>query len=80
MDSCLNQQAVCDVLAEHAWSEGLDQTPRQLKDRVSRAIGRRASAISGQTHKWFIDGFAMTPDEAQYVWSATDAVSTEVTF
>lgn len=79
MASGLNQQAVCDVIAEHAWTDGVDQTARQFKDRVSRAIGRRPGSISGQTLKWFIEGFAMTPEDAQYLWSATDAVGTEVT-
>ncbi|MDQ0121014.1 hypothetical protein J2T22_004227 [Pseudarthrobacter defluvii] len=75
----LNQKAVCEVLAEQAWEEGFDQTPRQLKDRVSRALGPRPGAISGETLRWFIGGFAMTPEDAQYLWSATDVDDNGVT-
>lgn len=79
MDAGLNQQAVSEVLAEQAWTEGADLTARQLKDRVSRAIGRRPGSISGETLKWFIEGFVMTPEDAQYLWNATDPHGNEVT-
>jgi hypothetical protein len=78
MGAGLNQQAVCEVLAAQAQSDGYDQTPRQLKDRVSRAIGPRPGRISGQTLRWFIDGFAMSPDDAQYLWNASELGSAGV--
>ncbi|MBT2537748.1 hypothetical protein [Arthrobacter sp. ISL-69] len=79
MSAGLNQKAVCEVLAKQAWEDGFDQTPRQLKDRVSRAIGPRPGSISGETLRWFIAGFAMTPEDAQYLWSATDLDGSGVT-
>lgn len=69
----LNQRAVCAVLAQQALYEGLDYTPSQLKDRVNRALGPRPRGISGDTLRLFITGFAMAPDDAQYLWDATEA-------
>lgn len=78
-DSTLNQQAVCAVLADYGYTQGLELDPRQMKDTVSRAVGSRPGKISGSTLRKFIEAFEMSTEDAQYLWDATDAGSGEVT-
>jgi hypothetical protein len=62
----LSQSAVAQVIAEHLWESGersdLETSlPRELKDRVHRAL--RGEALSGETLYWFIDAFQMTAQD-----------------
>lgn len=63
----LNQSAVAQVIAEHLWDSGERSDsetglPRELKDRVHRAL--RGEALSAETLNWFISAFQMTDQDA----------------
>lgn len=60
----LHQSAICLVLADYLWNNGLqpvdDQAlPRKLKDRVYRALNGRSLSLG--TLRWFIEAFEMSP-------------------
>jgi hypothetical protein len=63
----LSQSAVAQVIAKHLWDSGERSDsktglPRELKDRVHRAL--HGEALSGETLNWFIDAFQMTDQDA----------------
>lgn len=71
-DASISQSAVCIILAEYLWDEGImpeTQTDltRKLKDRVSRAVGKKPGPIAGETLRWFIEAFEMTEPDIDYL-------------
>jgi hypothetical protein len=71
-DSGLLVAAVCRVIAEHLWDSGERaetqlELPRQLRDRVRRAVS--GTVLTSETLGWFIDAFGIEPDEAALLWS-----------
>ena len=63
----LHQSAICHVLADYLWENGLhsvaeEELPRKLKDRVHRALN--GQSLSRATLRWFIEAFEMTPADA----------------
>jgi hypothetical protein len=64
----INQAAVAQVIAHHLWesgdrSESDSALPRELKDRVRRALA--GDLITAETLGWFIEAFGMSPDDAE---------------
>lgn len=62
-DGALNKSAVAKVIAAHLWDTGERSDtetalPRQIKDRVYRALS--GELISAETLTWFADAFDMT--------------------
>jgi hypothetical protein len=71
----IHQAAVCDVIA--GYLRGSDDpdlamlTARELKDRVSRALG--GAALTAETLAWFIDAFDMAEVHQAGLWDAFGA-------
>lgn len=70
--STLHQGAICQVLAQHLWDSGeAPETqcnlPRQLKDRVSRAL--RGADVSAATLELFVAAFGMTEVDTNDLWA-----------
>jgi hypothetical protein len=65
----VSQAAVARVLAEYLWETGehdeSDQLPRNLKDRVGRALS--GDVLSTQTLEWFIAAFDVSADDARHL-------------
>jgi hypothetical protein len=71
--SSLNQAAVAQVLAFHLWDRGersdtVVSLPRELKDRVSRALN--GTAVSVETLNWVIAAFAIDQVDQGRLWEA----------
>lgn len=77
--SDISKAGVARVIALHLWGSGEvadteTELPRNLKDRVRRAI--EGNAISYQTLTWFIHAFGMDTRDEQTLW-ATFALDRE---
>jgi len=69
----LNQAAVARVIAEHLWDAGersdtVDSLPRDLKDKVGRALAGRV--ITAETLRWFVEAFSFNAGHADQVGAA----------
>lgn len=67
----INKAAVAQVLAQHLWDAGIVSEnqrtlPRDLKDRIGRAL--RGEVLMPDTLKYFIDAFGFDEDEATELW------------
>lgn len=63
----IHQSAICHVLADYLWENGIQPATepdlaRKLKDRVHRALN--GQSLSRATLRWFIEAFEMTPTDA----------------
>jgi hypothetical protein len=62
----INLAAVCQVVAEHLWENGLrneadTDLPRRLKDRVRRAV--QGTFLTAETVEWFSGAFGFTKSD-----------------
>lgn len=69
----LNQRAIAEVLARHLWEEGLapesrHDLPRQLRDRVSRALN--GTVLTPFTLDCFIAAFDLDVTDADQLWAS----------
>lgn len=68
----INQRAVAAVLAGYLADRGeradTPDLPRQLKDRVNRALN--GSSLSAETLRWFIEAFELDPDQEAALFQA----------
>ena len=67
----VNSAAVAEVLTLYLWDAGLrseqqTELPRQLKDRVSRAL--RGEIVSAETLSWFTHAFGIDRAEETELW------------
>jgi hypothetical protein len=67
----INAAAVAQALTLYLWEAGLrsetaTELPRQLKDRVSRAL--RGEVLSAETLSWFTHAFGLEDEEIAELW------------
>src|SRR3989442_620924 len=68
----INQAAVGRVLSEYLWDSGLRsednvELPRELKDRVMRAL--EGAVLTPETLSWFIGAFSISEADASRLWA-----------
>lgn len=66
-----NLAAIAQVIAVHLWETGerhesQEALPRELKDRVGRALG--GSVLSPTTLRWFVEAFDIPEVEERELW------------
>lgn len=75
----LSRAAVAEVIASHLWEVGerpdtnID-LPRELKDRVGRALD--GVILTSETLRWILDAFGFTAEDARRVWMTYSGIQT----
>jgi hypothetical protein len=76
----LHQRAIAQVIAEHLWETGqvedtVRDLPRQLRDRVSRALS--GESLSVQSLVWFVEAFEFSDAHTRALWDRHREDSTQ---